>query len=54
MSETEKYVKCKNCHQEISESKIFLHEGFCLRNNKLCPECDKIFLIKERKNSSYK
>ena len=47
MSETEKYVKCKNCHQEISESKIFLHEGFCLRNNKLCPECDKIFLIKE-------
>ena len=47
MSETEKYVKCKNCHQEISESKIFLHEGFCLRNNKLCPECDKVFLVQE-------
>jgi len=47
MSEEEKYIKCKNCHQNISESKIFLHEGFCLRNNKLCPECDKVFLIKE-------
>lgn len=47
MSEEEKFIKCKNCHQNISESKIFLHEGFCLRNNKLCPECDKVFLIKE-------
>ena len=47
MSEEEKYIKCKNCHQNILESKIFLHEGFCLRNNKLCPECDKVFLIQE-------
>ena len=47
MSEEEKFIKCKNCRQNISESKIFLHEGFCLRNNKLCPECDKVFLIKE-------
>ena len=47
MSEEEKYIKCKNCHQNISESKMFLHEGFCLKNNKLCPECNKVFLIKE-------
>ena len=26
---------------------MFLHEGFCLKNNKYCPECDKIFLIQE-------
>jgi hypothetical protein len=26
---------------------MFLHEGFCLRNNKLCPECNKVFLIQE-------
>ena len=47
MSEEEKYIQCKNCRQNISESKIFLHEGFCLRNNKLCPECDKVFLVQE-------
>ena len=47
MSEGESYIKCKNCHQEILSSKMFLHEGFCLRNNKLCPECDKVFLVQE-------
>ena len=47
MSEEEKFVKCKNCQQDIPESKMFLHEGFCLRNNKLCPECNKVFLVKE-------
>ena len=47
MSEEEKYIKCKNCNQDIPESKMFLHEGFCLRNNKLCPECNKVFLIQE-------
>ena len=47
MSDQEKYIKCKNCRQDILESKMFLHEGFCLRNNKLCPECDKVFLIQE-------
>jgi len=47
MSEEEKYIKCKNCRQNILESKMFLHEGFCLRNNKLCPECDKFFLVQE-------
>ena len=47
MTEEEKYIKCKNCKQDILESKMFLHEGFCLRNNKLCPECDKVFLVQE-------
>ena len=47
MSDEEKYIKCKNCKQDIPESKMFLHEGFCLRNNKLCPECDKVFLVQE-------
>ena len=47
MSEEEKYIKCTNCRQNIPESKMFLHEGFCLKNNKLCPECDKVFLTTE-------
>ena len=47
MSEEEKYIKCNNCKQDIPESKMFLHEGFCLRNNKFCAECNKVFLAKE-------
>ena len=47
MSEEEKYIKCTNCKQDIPESKMFLHEGFCLRNNKFCAECNKVFLVKE-------
>ena len=47
MTEPEKFVKCTNCKQDIPESKMFLHEGFCLRNNKLCPKCNKVFLIQE-------
>lgn len=47
MSEEEKFVKCQNCQQNIPESKMFLHEGFCLRNNKFCAECNKIFLVQE-------
>ena len=47
MSEEEKYKKCNNCRQDIPESKMFLHEGFCLRNNKFCPECNKVFLVNE-------
>ena len=46
MSEEES-IKCINCKQYIAKSKMFLHEGFCLKNNKYCPECDKIFLIQE-------
>lgn len=47
MSEEEKFLKCQNCRQDIPESKMFLHEGFCLRNNKFCAECGKIFLVQE-------
>ena len=47
MSEEEKYALCQNCRQNIPESKMFLHEGFCLRNNKFCAECNKVFLAKE-------
>lgn len=46
-NEEEKYVKCNNCRQNIPESKMFLHEGFCLRNNKFCPQCEKVFLVSE-------
>ena len=46
MSEEES-IKCINCKQYITKSKMFLHEGFCLKNNKYCPECDKVFLIQE-------
>ena len=34
-----KTIKCKNCLKEIDETKFFLHEGFCLRNNVLCTIC---------------
>ena len=34
-----KTIKCKNCLKEIDETKFFLHEGFCLRNNVLCSIC---------------
>ena len=47
MSEEEKYALCQNCRQNIPESKMFLHEGFCLRINKFCPECNKVFLVQE-------
>lgn len=47
MSEEEKYIKCQNCRQDIQESKKILHEAFCLKNNKFCGECGKIFLVNE-------
>ena len=44
---SEKYIKCTNCHQNILSSKMFLHEGFCLRNNTYCFECGKVILKKD-------
>ena len=38
------YTRCDNCHQDILSEKMFLHEGFCHRNNTYCDHCDKIFL----------
>ena len=34
-----KTIKCKNCLKDIDETKMLLHEGFCLRNNVLCSIC---------------
>ena len=42
-----KLIKCENCRQEILSSKMFLHEGFCLRNNKFCDHCGKVLLKKD-------
>jgi len=39
-------VKCSNCHCEIEESKMILHERFCLQNIKYCDIC-KEGVIKE-------
>ena len=40
-------IICKNCCQEILKDKMFLHEGFCLRNNSYCEHCEKVFLKKD-------
>jgi endogenous inhibitor of DNA gyrase (YacG/DUF329 family) len=34
-----KTIKCKNCLKDIDESKMMLHEAFCLKNNVLCTIC---------------
>ena len=39
-----KLVRCENCRQEIASDKMFLHEGFCKRNNTFCEHCERIFL----------
>lgn len=41
--------QCKNCLQWVPKRTMHLHEGFCLRNNVLCPRgCGSIF----KKNSA--
>ncbi len=40
-------VKCQNCRQDILKAKMFLHEGFCLRNNVFCEHCEKVYLKKD-------
>ncbi|KAI9363587.1 hypothetical protein BD770DRAFT_195032 [Pilaira anomala] len=36
--------QCKNCHAWVLQRTLVLHEGFCLRNNILCPwGCGKVF-----------
>ena len=47
MNNESKVVKCKNCRQDILEVKMFLHEGFCTRNNVFCDHCEKVFLKKD-------
>ena len=63
--ESEEVVKCINCRQDIEAKKMFLHEGFCHRNNIFCQHCEKVFLktdyekhkkkiLKEKKNKKVK
>ena len=42
-----KMITCKNCRQDIEAEKMFLHEGFCQRNNIFCDHCQKVFLKKD-------
>ena len=39
-------VLCSNCHCDIEEAKIFLHERFCVQNIKYCEQC-KEGIVKE-------
>ena len=39
-----KYTRCGTCRQDILSEKMFLHEGFCSRNNIFCEHCEKVFL----------
>ena len=45
--EESKLIKCKNCRQDVLKEKMFLHEGFCIRNNQFCEHCEKVFLKKD-------
>ncbi|KAF3480720.1 ubiquitin fusion degradation protein 1 [Arthroderma uncinatum] len=36
-------TQCKNCQQWVPKATMVLHENFCLRNNILCPKCQKVF-----------
>ena len=40
------YTKCPNCQQNVLTSKMFLHEGFCFKNNIVCKYCKKPVLKK--------
>lgn len=37
-------IRCDNCRQDIERKKMFLHEGFCHRNNIFCEHCKQVFL----------
>ena len=45
--DNKKLIQCKNCRQDIQAEKMFLHEGFCHRNNIFCDHCQKVFLKKD-------
>ena len=47
MKKSESDIKCKSCRQYISSDKMFLHEGFCNKNNIFCEHCEQVFLRKE-------
>jgi len=47
MNKNELKIKCKSCRQYIPSHKMFLHEGFCQKNNIFCDHCDQVFLRKD-------
>ena len=47
MNSEEITVKCENCRQDILANKMFLHEGFCKRNNVFCQHCERVYLKKD-------
>ena len=50
ISSNSKFIRCKNCYQKILAEKMFLHEGFCIRNNTFCTHCQRVFLKKDFSN----
>ena len=49
--------KCSNCHCEIEESKMILHERFCVQNIQYCDICKEhkcSYCTTEHKNSGTK
>lgn len=40
-------VFCSNCHCDIDESKMFLHQRFCIQNIKYCEQCQEGIIIEE-------
>ena len=40
-------VFCTNCHCDIEDSKMFLHQRFCIQNIKYCEECKEGIIIEE-------
>ena len=50
MSSNESTIKCGNCRQDIIADKMFLHEGFCKRNNVFCEHCERVYLKKDYKD----
>ena len=44
-----KLIRCENCRQDILANKMFLHEGFCHRNNVFCEHCEEVYLKEEYK-----
>lgn len=44
-----KIVRCENCRQDILAKIMFLHEGFCQRNNVFCEHCEEVYLKEDYK-----
>ena len=40
-------VLCPNCHCDIEDSKMILHQRFCIQNIKYCEQCKEGIIIEE-------